>query len=251
MGIDPVRPAERARIWSTLQKAPNREVQLLSFSFTGIPGIRDGVLKFRSPITAICGINGTGKSSLLRAIWATLNWSEIDDRPEIRERLKAFSAELQLEIEGQKITLKPQSQVQPTPIKVLHIDPSTTVGQFQRTVCEINVLEELVESHAPIELEQEDVALLNVILNKSYDTASIYEIDDYEEETPFPFISVTETGESYDLRTMSLGEISVFWVFWALYRAPKKFTSSPRRTRNLSLPNISRCISRLLSCGLC
>jgi len=216
-----VRSAERARIWSAIQKAPKRDVQLVSFSFSNIPGIRDGALRFRSPITAICGINGAGKSSLLRAIWATLSWEEMDNHPEIKERLKTFASQLDIEINGQKATLTAASQALASPVTVLHIDPSTTVGQLQRFVCNINELDELIESHAPIVLEEDEVSLLNSILNKSYDSASIFEIDDYAEEAPFPIICVSENGNSYDIRTMSLGEISVFNVFWALQRAQK------------------------------
>lgn len=216
-----MRSAERAKIWSAVQNAPRREVQLVSFSFSEIPGIKDGVLQFRSPITAICGINGTGKSSLLRAIWVTLNHREIEEHPEIKERLKSFSAELALHIQDQPVTVKLNEHEQPPAIKVVHIDPSTRVGQLQRLVCMINELDELIESHAPIVLEESEIRLLNAVLNKSYEAASIYEVDDYEEAAPFPFVAVSESGVAYDLRTMSLGEISVFNVFWALHRAEK------------------------------
>jgi AAA domain, putative AbiEii toxin, Type IV TA system len=72
-----------------------------------------------------------------------------------------------------------------------------------------------------IQLDHDELQLLSFILNKKYDAAAIYEIDDYQEEDPFPIITVIESGVPYDIRTMSLGEISVFTIFWNLHRAQK------------------------------
>jgi hypothetical protein len=104
-------------------------------------------------------------------------------------------------------------------VRVLHIDPSNAIARLQRAVCQINQLDEVIESHEPIRLRDDDLSRLSFILNKRYQSGLIYEIDDYEEEDPFPIIVVGENERTYDIRTMSLGEISVFSIFWNLHRA--------------------------------
>jgi AAA domain, putative AbiEii toxin, Type IV TA system len=138
--------------------------------------------------------------------------------------LKHFSAALTFTISNNQVVRElrlDRAAQEDLPIAVLHIDPSTVVGRLQRSVCEINELAEVVESHEPIQLDHDELQLLSFILNKKYEAAAIYEIDDYQEEDPFPIITVTESGVPYDIRTMSLGEISVFTIFWFLHRAQK------------------------------
>ena len=215
-----MRTAERTRYWSTLRERPQRRVQLNSFSFSGIPGLKDGVIQFRSPITAICGVNGTGKSSLLRGIWATLRWHTLDTAPEIKQRLEALSSEAIFSIEDVPThfyapnLLSDQAQT----VECVHLDPASMATPLQRKVCEINNLSEMLEPLEPIHLESAERELVSFILNKKYDSVSIYEIDDYADEDPFPVISVSEAGSTYDSRTMSLGEISIFMMFWLLRR---------------------------------
>jgi predicted ATPase len=217
-----MRSAERADMWGAIEKKPNRETQLLSFSFSGISGLQNGLVTFSSPITAICGVNGTGKSSILRALWATLDWSSAEAIPEIRERLKALQSEAILRISGVETVYgfprTPDAPEMPA-IIVLHVDPSATAVQLQRRACEINALEELLEAITPSTLEPKEISNLSAILRKQYERIEIYEIEDYSEEDPMPFVSVSEHGRAYDIRTMSLGEISVFVMYWQLLRA--------------------------------
>jgi predicted ATPase len=212
-------------MWAAVRESPKREIQLTSFAFSGIPGIQDGSMEFHSPITAICGVNGTGKSALLRGIWAALKWKEVEESPEIIARLRGFTAEIHAEIKGQPIvrTLPPDGALENDnlTIPLLHIDPSVVAASLQRRICNIINLDDVLEPHTPIRLSERDTLALSFILNKQYDHVDIYEIDDYQEEDLFSVAVVSESGVSYDSRTMSLGEMSVFTIFWALNHAEK------------------------------
>ncbi len=220
MGHSPMRLAERNKYWSALRDKPTRPVQLASFSFEGIPGIEDGSIEFRSPMTAICGVNGTGKSSLLRGIWATLKWSSLEQTPEIKERLKELSGKLSFKIGNTVVDheVPRASAGVPETIACVHIDPSSMATPLQRRVCAITNLQEVLEPHSPIQLEEDEVSIISFVLNKRYDSVAIYEIDDFADEDPFPIVTVAKSGANYDSRTMSLGEISVFLIFWLLRR---------------------------------
>jgi predicted ATPase len=219
-----MRTAERVRIWTAVREAPKRDIQVKSFQFSGIPGIQNGTIAFQSPITAICGVNGTGKSAILRGIWAALRWDVVAELPEITERLGDFTAEVLVEVNG--ATVAHRLPIDATEgggpsIPLLHIDPSFVAASLQKRVCRINNLDEVLEPHAAIELSQRDREVLSFILNKQYESVEIYEIDDYEDEDLFTVVFVRESEVPYDTRTMSLGEISVLTIFWALNRAEK------------------------------
>ncbi len=219
-----MRSAESADMWGAIERRPQRETQLISFRFSDISGLQDGQVTFSSPITAICGVNGTGKSSILRSLWATLDWNSAQAIPEIRERLKEAQSEAILRMGEGEITYRfPHQSEQPEELApiVLHVDPSTIAVRLQRRACEISGLEELIEAITPSVLDDKELSNLSGILRKQYDRIEIYEIEDYDEEDPIPFVSVSEFGRAYDIRTMSLGEISVFVMYWKLARADR------------------------------
>jgi hypothetical protein len=53
------------------ERANEWPFRLNEFSFVGVPSLGEGDLQFLSPLTVISGPNGVGKTTLLRAIWAT------------------------------------------------------------------------------------------------------------------------------------------------------------------------------------
>jgi predicted ATPase len=211
-------------MWGAIEKKPDRENQLLSFEFRNIPGLQDASIDFTSPITAICGVNGTGKSSILRGLWATIDPDQALAIPEILERLRDARSRAVLRVGKERATfeLPRSSEASGDPsIAVLHLDPATIAIQLQRRACEISGLEDVLEALTPSVLEAKEVANLSSVLRKQYEHIKIYEIEDYDDEDPMPFVLAREYGRDYDIRTMSLGEISVFVMYWRLTRVTR------------------------------
>ena len=215
-----MRSAEVAEIWRTLEGF-KRAPHIRTFEYGGLAGLADGALEFTSPVTAICGLSGSGKSALLRALLAALQPEMIADNPQVLMRLNGLVASVTLDRDGEAIKrdIDLRRLAQPPhedKLEVEYLDLSTSGRQLQDKLCGMEV-EVLLDAYSPITLKPTDVSLLRFICKKDYTSVKIYEIDEFGEV--LPFIVVEDANGTYDCRTMGLGEISVFLCYWALKRA--------------------------------
>lgn len=216
-----MRSAEVTDYWRKLDAPSDRRKQLRSFTFVGLRGLADGAIAFSSPITALCGLSGAGKSALLRAIWAVLDWSAVKSKIPVCKRLEGAELCSRVVVEGNERVIKLDTRTQDVEgnaddIDVYYIDLSTKGVELQERFCGYDV-DNLLDAYSPIELEAQEVNVLSFVCKKDYERVRIYEIDEFGEEAPF--IEVQEGDNQYDVRTMSLGEISVIVCFWILRRA--------------------------------
>ena len=225
MGLAQVRSAAAASYWRAIQKSPKRLVELRRFSYGGLAGLLDDSITFSAPITAICGLSGAGKSAILRAIWATLDWESASQRVEVTQRLAGANFEAILAIDENEETAEiiidagvPISTVN-RPLQILHLDPSILAAALQQKLCSLQSLPELLDAYEPIELTSDEVEMISFISKKEYRSIKIFEIDEFEDEQILPNVQIDDGRFSYNSRTMSLGEISILLCFWTLRRA--------------------------------
>ncbi len=220
--------AEAADYWRAIAKSPGRPNELRSLSYKKLAGLLDGEIPFSSPITAVCGLSGAGKSALLRAIWAALDWSAASRRLEVRNRLSGAELKAIVNVEGTeaissiKIDNEDLHTDPAAPIEVLHFDPSIIAASLQQRFCSLQGLPQLLDAYQPIELTTDEVRTIGFVSKKNYQSIRIFEIDEFEGEEVLPFVQVNDDQFEYDSRTMSLGEISILLCFWTLRRAQAK-----------------------------
>lgn len=217
-----MRKAEASHNWSKLREAAPFPSRLSSVTFSGIAGLFDTTVDFESPITMVCGLNGVGKTIFLRLLWAALDWDNAKDAS-AWARLQAGKVALSLFANNTPIKRTFESGnlieagVIPENVKSVFIDVPREAFELQDFFQKIVSIRDTLNGVDPIVLEEKELALVRYITGKSYEKVEIYEIEQFDPMVPF-FV-VQEFGVQYDIKTMSLGEISTLNTFWRLRRA--------------------------------
>lgn len=218
-----MRAAKVAEYWKAVDAAPNRPIQIRQFAYQNISGLRDDVITFNGPLTVIGGLNGSGKSALLKALWATLSWESASQQPEVPPRLKGSKLTLTLMRDTEELhptlTVDAGKTEPPIPedLTVEHLDLARLAPHLQGAFCRHGA-ENLLDAYEAIDLDENEISLISQTCKKDFVDIKIYEIDEFENEI-LPFIRAEDGQSRYDIRTMSLGEISIITCYWALRRA--------------------------------
>lgn len=200
-------------------------LQLDSFSFGGIPSLGEAGLIFQSPLTAISGPNGVGKTTLLRAIWECARAVQADTRPIDPRKLQAGTATLSFKYANESkscdVTFGPEIIRQGTPpgVEVLHIDSASEVSAQQKLLGEFTDVEDLINGVGARLLEGKPLTTLNYLACRDYRSAQVYEVEGGN--GVMPFFEVAFANDRYDSRTMGAGELALFFLWWSIERAPQ------------------------------
>lgn len=193
------------------------------FAADSIPSLGTNEASLECPVTVISGPNGVGKSTLLRAIWAALDPLAAESTVADDRKLVSGSISIDGLVDGGEFSLRvgfsPDgiiSAVEPA-IPVSFIDSGSDALLLQKRLREFASAEELTNGIALRELQAPDLATISYLTRRDYRSVSLYEV---ELENVAPFFEVTYGDDKYDSRTMGAGEISAFYVWWMLERAP-------------------------------
>jgi predicted ATPase len=220
-----MRQVDIAKLWAELYST-NYVNRLASVTLTNVPPIGTTEIRFDGGVTAICGANGVGKSTLLRVIGGLLRQevAPISDTQSIQRQggtagAKYFikDTEYTLTYNGNNASATPDL---PNDVAISSADAmSVFAHQIQLRANSTN-LAELLESLTPAVADEFELERLHYILAKNYTHVETYEIVEYSSvDDPIPFFKVTCNGVDYDSTSMGLGELSVHVVLWQLRRA--------------------------------
>ncbi|MEN6541792.1 AAA family ATPase [Parvibaculum sp.] len=211
--------------WRALKKAPAAAAPILSMKHSGLLGVAAGEITFQLSLTAFCGPNGIGKTTLLRALWATLAPQPAQSLVSTKLRLKTGSVTLQGSLGDEQIEVVASfadgnvTSTVPEQILVEHVDTSSCACYVQNFFCDFPNIEDTTNGEAAFELTSGELEEVRYLTAKDYNYVRIYEVDDGADV--IPLFTVNSSGLSYDVRTMGLGELSALYLWWVLRRSER------------------------------
>ena len=225
MGPTPVRAARVVDHRRHLRDKRDRwKFRLERFAFEGIPSLGREELSFSSPLTVICGPNGVGKTTLLRAIRATVDPAGVQDDPISAHKLPSGTATLGFQsagVSGESIvtfTAGRPAGGTAVDVEVIHLDVASALPAQQEYMCSFESAVDLTNGAGVKVLEPKEVETLNYLARRDYKGVKLYEVDGGE-GIVVPYFEIELGDSSYDSRTMGAGEFAIFYLWWALARA--------------------------------
>ena len=215
--------------------ARDRRFTATSLSTSGKRPLADLTCELPNGLVIICGLNGVGKTTLLRLIAEALGGGITPLRDELR---KQGTFELKLNLDGKEMGVPPA-------------DKATVFGAFLDAADQCNHLltvaqqpnfEDLSEGIDSYEWTPAEVADAQFVVGKPYTAIRLTEIEDPvpvarlrqgfdsgepdiqpgsgpDDEGLLPLLEVDVDGTTYDFRTMGLGELAALTLLWRLQQS--------------------------------
>jgi len=206
------------------ERAGDWPFKLERFSFSGVPSLGEGDVPFLSPLTVISGPNGVGKTTLLRAIWASANPTNAVSTAITAQKLQGGKASLSFQFHGEakksEVTFARGTVQGGTDlgVEVLHLDSASEVAEQQKLFCAFSTIEDLINGVGSKSLEGKILAKINYLARRDYRSVQLYEVEDGNGGA-IPFFEVAFGDDRYDSRTMGAGELAIFFLWWSIERA--------------------------------
>ncbi|MHC6158380.1 ATP-dependent nuclease [Bradyrhizobium elkanii] len=205
------------------EKPEHWPIRLDRISFKGVPSLGEGEIPLTSVLTVLCGPNGVGKTSLLRAMWAALDPKAAARKTITARKLSAGTASVDLR-SGDTVHTCEVTFVDGEikgggehGVEIMHVDSSTEVLQQQEIFCGYDSAEDVINSEGGRALNDKELGTLNFLTKRDYRTVQVYELE--LADAVLPFFEVTFGADHYDSRTMGAGELAAFYLWWSLDRA--------------------------------
>lgn len=217
-----MKKAEAADHWRRACKRGGY-IRVEKIAFTNAIGLGTGEIAFRGGLTAICGGNGVGKSTLLEVAELAIAGRLASARAASRHENAQLTATLKLNGEQHELrqTVGVEQETYNGLFKVRRLDPGSEVPHLRRVIARTQNWGELLDALDPRELTEDEVKEISAIVGKSYDQCLVYEIEDIDEaanDEPFPYFIVRSHGSTYSFESMGAGEAALFYTWWHLDR---------------------------------
>lgn len=223
--------------WRNLYRSNKYRYKIKSVE---LDGIINGCFKAYNGISAICGLNGAGKSTVMVSIKDALgiNLKQHDRNKIEMQRIK-------LEIEKDESCIFIENEDGKRLIDVIRDSYSAYYLDFGLAIKANEYLmqdnlHELVDQYEDEVLSDKELDEISYLVGKKYSKCSITEIDDDkdiespyfqskvidgiendDEEIRIPYFKVVSQGIEYDSLTMGLGESILFYFYWFFRRISK------------------------------
>ncbi|MFD3273804.1 ATP-dependent endonuclease [Paenibacillus dendritiformis] len=198
--------------------------------FTNVRGLGNGIIEFEGGITAICGANGVGKTTVLNAIFCILCPFGKEKLMNPIMRLSGANLVGTLKTNKGKVTrlidfLEEEVNLvgdQDANVDALWLDPSLQSPQLIDVFYNMNNVNEMLEAFESRESDADEIEMLSYIIGKNYTSVTTYEIEDIDSFDVLPYFRVSiDNNIYYGTETMGLGELSIHNIIYQLRRVSK------------------------------
>lgn len=217
-----MREAKVNDIWKSLYNIDKYDYKIKNIK---LKGIVNGSFEAYKGISAICGLNGVGKSTIMLAIKDALG---IYMNRFESNKIKNQKVEMEIEIkkDDKKVQVKNEEgkrlpDVLKTNSLAYYLDYGLAV-KANEYLMQDN-LKELLDQYEETPFSKKELEDISYLVGKQYTKCTVTEIYDendngYQEEEGkeinIPFFKVESQGIEYDSLTMGLGESILFYFYW-------------------------------------
>lgn len=219
MGAHTVRDAAIRDNWRRVYESdyPRR---LLSIKLSDIAPLGNTEITFAGGITAICGANGVGKSTLLRIIAAAVAQmppNVSDPRNPVRSGGSATAVYQTAGPHSLSIS-RAGPECSPPIDKAVSILSLDAMVSFSQQAGKGEITTDILDAITPRPAEKHELDTLRYILGKDYTKVETFEVTEFGDD-PIPFFRVCCDGVNYDSNSMGLGELAIHLMLWQLDQA--------------------------------
>ncbi|MEC6909203.1 AAA family ATPase [Photobacterium piscicola] len=195
--------------WRRIHQNENYPLKLTNVSLKNVAGFHDKFsMEFQSGLTAICGKNGVGKSTLLKVIYESLS-NEVT-HPKITSKSSlVFSVEKNNKLIDEPILSSSE---------LYYIDPSFECSRIIDFIANTRNFDEFLEGVESNGFLNKSKTLKSVssCIGKPYKIIEVYEIENaLDDEYTFPYFCVElADGTKYNSLSMGMGEHLCMFLLW-------------------------------------
>jgi predicted ATPase len=202
--------------WRRRAFEKNYPITMTRAVITGAPALGASVvLELRPPLTVVCGLNGSGKTRLLRVLAELTAPGAVPDSAIVRQ-IGAATSELTIRRAG-GTTTQPRPSAEEPPVKVLWFDPVLLTAEIVRQFRDLGDLTDVLEGVEARPFDADLLAFARSIIQRDY--SAIESFDLAEDDLDHPYFRVRWGEAEYGAEDMALGELSVLYFLHLLSRA--------------------------------
>lgn len=223
-----MRSAKISDIWRGLL-VHKYSTKLESLNIEGLNSFNTQEIYFDGGITAFCGLNGLGKSTLLNSINTLFsNDSAEGFKEELYKKVTFEKIEGTIKFRGNRIQKTVHREgdnyihTNTIPeIKVSWVDTSYQVPNLIKVFSQVSSIPYLLDGSEANSIVDKELERVNYILGKEYTSCEVYEVE--LDEKLIPYFKVEYNGLWYGVEDMGHGELATLYMYW-------KFRSADRQT---------------------